>query len=91
LFIRHQHLIRLSIRLSWNTATASLASAEYIEAAMSASGRKLVVVDQAEMKDDLVQDMVDALTSFCAPPVWPTCCEKPSRKSSRCGGFGDRG
>jgi len=39
---------------------------EYIEAAMSASGRKLVVVDQTEMKDDLVQDMVDVLTSFCA-------------------------
>jgi putative resolvase len=40
--------------------------AEYIEAAMSASGRKVVVVDQTEMKDDLVQDMVDVLTSFCA-------------------------
>jgi hypothetical protein len=26
----------------------------------------LVVVDQTEMKDDLVQDMVDVLTSFCA-------------------------
>ncbi len=40
--------------------------AEYIEAALAASGRKLVVVDQAEMTDDLVQDMVDVLTSFCA-------------------------
>ncbi len=39
---------------------------EYIEAALAASGRKLVVVDQNEMKDDLVQDMVDVLTSFCA-------------------------
>ena len=39
---------------------------EYIEAAMSASGRKVVVVDQTEMKDDLVQDMMDVLTSFCA-------------------------
>jgi putative resolvase len=26
----------------------------------------LVVVDETEMKDDLVQDMVDVLTSFCA-------------------------
>ncbi len=33
---------------------------------MSASGRKVVVVDQTEMKDDLVQDMMDVLTSFCA-------------------------
>jgi len=39
---------------------------EYIEAALRASGRKLVVVDKAEMKDDLVQDMIDVLTSFCA-------------------------
>jgi putative resolvase len=33
---------------------------------MSASGRNVVVVDQTEMQDDLVQDMVDVLTSFCA-------------------------
>jgi putative resolvase len=39
---------------------------EYIEAALAACGRKLIVVDQTEMKDDLVQDMVDVLTSFCA-------------------------
>ena len=39
---------------------------EYIESALSASGRKLIVVDQSEMKDDLVQDMIAALTSFCA-------------------------
>jgi len=39
---------------------------EYIEAALRASGRKLVVVDKTEMKDDLVQDMIDVLTSFCA-------------------------
>ncbi|CAK0781598.1 putative resolvase [Gammaproteobacteria bacterium] len=39
---------------------------EYIEAALSSSGRKLLVLDQAEMKDDLVQDMIDVLTSFCA-------------------------
>lgn len=39
---------------------------EYIESALAASGRRLIVVDQTEMKDDLVQDMVDVLTSFCA-------------------------
>ncbi len=39
---------------------------EYIEAALAASGRRLMVVDQAEMTDDLVQDMIDVLTSFCA-------------------------
>ena len=39
---------------------------EYIEAALHANGRKLIVVDTSEMKDDLVQDMIDVLTSFCA-------------------------
>ena len=39
---------------------------ELIEAALAASGRRLVVVDRSETKDDLVQDMVDVLTSFCA-------------------------
>src|SRR5262244_1636893 len=39
---------------------------ESIAAALAACGRKLVVVDETEMKDDLVQDMVDVLTWFCA-------------------------
>jgi predicted site-specific integrase-resolvase len=39
---------------------------EYIEAALAASGRRLVVIDPSEMKDDLVRDMIDVLTSFCA-------------------------
>jgi putative resolvase len=33
---------------------------------LSASGRRIIVVDETEMKDDLVQDMIDVLTSFCA-------------------------
>ena len=39
---------------------------EYIEAALKAQGRRLVVVDMAEVNDDLVTDMVDVMTSFCA-------------------------
>jgi putative resolvase len=39
---------------------------EYIEAALAASGRKLVVVDQSEKNDDLLPDMVDVLAAFCA-------------------------
>jgi predicted site-specific integrase-resolvase len=39
---------------------------EYIEAALAAAGRKLIVVDPEEMRDDLVQDMIAILTSFCA-------------------------
>lgn len=39
---------------------------EYLEAALAASGRRLIVVDAAEMNDDLVPDMIAVLTSFCA-------------------------
>ncbi|MGW1190290.1 IS607 family transposase [Streptomyces sp. NPDC002559] len=39
---------------------------ELIEAALSATGRRLVVLDDGEVEDDLVQDIVDVLTSFCA-------------------------
>ena len=40
--------------------------AEYVEAALSAQGRTLLVVDPAEVDDDLVQDVTDTLTSLCA-------------------------
>lgn len=40
--------------------------ADYVEAALAASGRRLVVVDDAEMKDDPVEDMIDVMTGFCA-------------------------
>ena len=39
---------------------------EYMEAALAAQGRRLIVMDPAEVKDDLVQDMIEVLTSFCA-------------------------
>ena len=39
---------------------------EYVESALAAHGRKLFVVDSSEVKDDLVQDMIEVLTSFCA-------------------------
>jgi putative resolvase len=39
---------------------------ELVEAALSATGRRLLVLDEGEVEDDLVQDIVDVLTSFCA-------------------------
>jgi putative resolvase len=39
---------------------------ELIEAALSASGRRLVVLDEGEVEDDLVRDMVEVVTLFCA-------------------------
>jgi putative resolvase len=39
---------------------------EHLEAALSAQNRTLAVVDEGELQDDLVRDMTDVLTSFCA-------------------------
>lgn len=40
--------------------------AEYVESALAAQGRRLVMVDADETKDDLRQDMLEVLTSMCA-------------------------
>jgi len=39
---------------------------EQLQAALAAQGRRVVVADPGETTDDLVRDMVDVLTSFCA-------------------------
>lgn len=39
---------------------------ELVEAALSASGRRLIVLDDGEVEDDLVRDITEVLTSFCA-------------------------
>ncbi|TPE49036.1 IS607 family transposase [Maribrevibacterium harenarium] len=43
-----------------------LFGSEFVEASLSARGVKLVIADQSELTDDLVQDMISVLTSFCA-------------------------
>jgi predicted site-specific integrase-resolvase len=40
--------------------------AEYVEAALAGSGRRLLVVDPGEVDDDLVRDVTEILTSLCA-------------------------
>lgn len=39
---------------------------EYVEAALAAEGRRLVVVEEREVDDDLVGDITEVLTSMCA-------------------------
>ncbi|MHB8289219.1 MAG: IS607 family transposase [Acidimicrobiales bacterium] len=39
---------------------------ELVEAALSPTRRRLVVIDDGEVVDDLVRDMLEVLTSFCA-------------------------
>ncbi|MET8643004.1 IS607 family transposase [Streptomyces sp. NPDC004074] len=43
-----------------------LMNVELVEATLSAHGRRLVVLDDGEVEDDLVRDMVEILTSLCA-------------------------
>ena len=56
-------------RLSW-AAKAGLSAvrveAELAEAALSAHNRRLMVLDDSAVTDDLVRDMADVLTWFCA-------------------------
>ena len=41
-------------------------NAGLVESALRAQGRRIIVVDDAELDDDLVRDMTEVLTSFCA-------------------------
>jgi predicted site-specific integrase-resolvase len=40
--------------------------ADYVEATLTAQGRRLLVADPAEVDDDLVRDVTEILTSLCA-------------------------
>ncbi len=39
---------------------------EYLEAALAAQGRRVMVLDADEVSDDIVRDMTEVLTSMCA-------------------------
>jgi len=54
---------------------------EYVEAALAAGGRRLIVLDKEEMKDDLVRDMIDVLTSFCARLYGKRSARNKARKA----------
>lgn len=41
-------------------------NAGLVESALKAQGRRIIVVDDTEPDDDLVRDMAEVLTSFCA-------------------------
>jgi putative resolvase len=57
---------------------------ELVEAALSASGRSLVALDPGEVDDDLVRDMTDALTSFCAHTYGRRSARNRAEKALRC-------
>ncbi len=59
-------------------------NAELVEAALSAHGRRLVVLDPGEVDDDLVQDMIEVLTSFCARLYGRRSARNRAEKALRC-------
>jgi putative resolvase len=54
---------------------------ELIEAASSASGRRLVALDDGEVEDDLAGDMVEVVTSLCARLYGRRSAKMPAKKA----------
>jgi putative resolvase len=59
-------------------------NAELVEAALSAHGRRLVVLDDGEVDDDLVREMLEVLTSFCARLYGRRSARDRAQKALRC-------
>jgi putative resolvase len=59
-------------------------NAELVEAALWAHGRRLVVLDDGEVTDDLIRDMVEVLTSFCARRYGRRSARNRALKAVRC-------
>jgi putative resolvase len=59
-------------------------NAELVEAALSAHGRRLVVLDDGEVTNDLVRDMVEVLTSLCARVYGRRSARNRALKAVRC-------
>src|SRR5919201_1857853 len=59
-------------------------NAELVEAALWAHGRRLVVLDDGEVTDDLIRDMVEVLTSFCARLYGRRSARNRALKAVRC-------
>lgn len=62
---------------------------ELIEAALAAHGRRLVVLDAGEAADDLVRDVTEVLTSFCARLYGRRSARNRAEKALRCAARGE--
>lgn len=63
---------------------------EYVQAALAAQGRELVVVDSAEVDDDLVRDMTEILTSMCAGLYGKRAAQNRARRAVAAAAGDDR-
>jgi putative resolvase len=57
---------------------------ELVESALAAQGRSLIVLDAGEGDDDLVRDMTEVLTSFCARLYGRRSARNRAQKALRC-------
>lgn len=57
---------------------------EFLESALKAQGRELIVIDRKEVKDDLVQDMIEVLTSFCAKLYGKRSAKNRAKRAMEC-------
>jgi putative resolvase len=57
---------------------------EHLEAALAAHGRRVLVVDAGEVDDDLVRDVTEVLTSFCARLYGRRGARNRADKALRC-------
>jgi putative resolvase len=53
---------------------------EYVEAALAAQGRRLVVLDGAEITDDIVRDLQEVIVSMCARLYGKRTAKKRAKK-----------
>ncbi len=63
---------------------------EYVQAALVAQGPELVVVDSAEVDDDLVGDMTEILTSMCARLYGKRAAENRAKRAFAAAAIEDR-
>jgi predicted site-specific integrase-resolvase len=63
---------------------------EYVQAALAAHGRELVVVDTAEVDDDLVRDMTEILTSMCARLCGKRAADNRAKRALAAAAIADR-
>jgi putative resolvase len=57
---------------------------EDLEAALAATGRAIIVLNPDEVKDDLVRDMIEVLTSMCARLYGRRSARRRAQAGVRC-------
>jgi predicted site-specific integrase-resolvase len=58
---------------------------EMVAPALSAYGRRLVAIEDGAVDDDLVRDVTEVLTGFCARLYGRRCARDRAERALRCG------